>query len=54
MKTLVMNKFTAEHKAAYYSSWRGIEIEAESVKWRAVSLCVNVRGVVGGGCDVQK
>ena len=33
------NKFTLADEAAYNACWRGVEIEAEAVKWRAECLC---------------
>jgi len=33
------NRFTPKDKAAYYASWRGIEIEKEAVKWKAMGRC---------------
>ena len=39
------NSFTPEEEAAYNASWRGIEIEAEAVKWRAEGLCKCIKCV---------
>ena len=33
------DRFTPEDKAAYDASWRGVEIEKEAVKWKAIGLC---------------
>jgi len=33
------DRFTPEDKAAYDGSWRGIEIEKEAVKWKAMGRC---------------
>ena len=33
------SRFTPKDKAAYDTSWRGIAIEEEAVKWKAMGLC---------------
>jgi len=40
------DRFTPEDKAAYYASWRGIEIEKEAVKWKEMGRCDCPRCVV--------